>query len=88
MVFLWLKLEFILFCVDIVQDIASKGLGLVYESCDENLRAEMLDGLLDQLNSGRRTVQKVTDDTKLFEEGQLGKSPTGYVTNARASTVV
>lgn len=62
---------------EIVQDVASKGLGLVYEYSDEDLRKEMLEGLLNQLQSGRRDVAKVTGDTKLFEDGQLGKSPTG-----------
>lgn len=38
---------------------------------------ELLSALVKQLTSGTRQVTQVTDDTKLFEEGQLGKSPTG-----------
>ncbi|XP_015601340.2 proteasome adapter and scaffold protein ECM29 [Cephus cinctus] len=62
---------------DIVQDVASKGLGLVYDSSKEDERKALVSGLLEQLMQGRKTVAQVTSDTKLFEEGQLGKSPTG-----------
>ncbi|XP_066994237.2 proteasome adapter and scaffold protein ECM29 isoform X2 [Anabrus simplex] len=62
---------------DVVQDVASKGLGLVYESSDEEARSRLMGELLDQLTQGRRTVSQVTSNTKLFEEGQLGKAPTG-----------
>ncbi|XP_069674508.1 proteasome adapter and scaffold protein ECM29 isoform X2 [Periplaneta americana] len=62
---------------DIVQDVASKGLGLVYECGDEECRNRLVSELLEQLTSGRRSVAQVTSDTKLFEEGALGKSPTG-----------
>jgi proteasome component ECM29 len=63
--------------IDIVQDVASKGLGLVYECGDEESRSRLVSQLVDQLTSGRRSVAQVTGDTKLFEEGALGKSPTG-----------
>jgi proteasome component ECM29 len=66
-----------MFFIDIVQDVASKGLGLVYECGDEESRSRLVNHLLDQLMSGRRSVAQVTSDTKLFEEGALGKSPTG-----------
>lgn len=56
---------------------ASKGLALVYENTTEENKKELVSGLLDQLLTGRREVQKVSSDTKLFEEGQLGISPTG-----------
>ncbi|XP_012265500.2 proteasome adapter and scaffold protein ECM29 [Athalia rosae] len=62
---------------DIVQDIASKGLGLVYDSSEESDRKSLVSNLLEQLMQGRKTVTQVTSDTKLFEEGLLGKSPTG-----------
>lgn len=39
---------------------------------------ELLTALVKQLTSGTRQVTQVTEDTKLFEEGQLGKAPTGY----------
>jgi proteasome component ECM29 len=65
------------FFTDIVQDVASKGLGLVYDCGDEQSRSRLVSQLLNQLTSGRRSVAQVTSDTKLFEEGALGKSPAG-----------
>ncbi|OXU22910.1 hypothetical protein TSAR_016170 [Trichomalopsis sarcophagae] len=62
---------------DIVQDIASKGLYLVYTSCSEDKKAALVSAITNQLLHGRREVRKVTDDTQLFEEGALGKCPTG-----------
>nr|CAD7446900.1 unnamed protein product [Timema bartmani] len=62
---------------EIVQDVASKGLALVYESSGEESQAELVQDLLEQLTSGRRAAVQVTSDTQLFEEGALGKSPTG-----------
>ncbi|KYM93818.1 Proteasome-associated protein ECM29 like protein [Cyphomyrmex costatus] len=62
---------------DIVQDIASKGLSLVHINSKQEEREALVSKILDQFTQGRRTVQQVTADTKLFEEGQLGKSPSG-----------
>uniref|UniRef100_A0A6P7FNW0 Proteasome-associated protein ECM29 homolog n=1 Tax=Diabrotica virgifera virgifera TaxID=50390 RepID=A0A6P7FNW0_DIAVI len=62
------------FFVDIIQDVASKGLCVVYDTYKSE---ELLQALVKQLTSGSRQVAAVTSDTKLFEEGQLGQSPTG-----------
>ncbi|CAH2075093.1 unnamed protein product, partial [Iphiclides podalirius] len=62
---------------DIVQDVASKGLSLVYQNSDEDSRQALVGEIVDQLTSGKRSVSQVTEDTKIFEEGQLGKAPTG-----------
>ncbi|KAG7212048.1 hypothetical protein KM043_012404 [Ampulex compressa] len=62
---------------DIVQDIAAKGLGLVHVNSKKEDQDQLVSSILNQFTQGRRTVQQVTPDTKLFEEGQLGKSPTG-----------
>ncbi|KAB0794456.1 hypothetical protein PPYR_11295 [Photinus pyralis] len=59
---------------DIVQDVASKGLCLVY---DNSKSEELLNALVKQLTGGRRHVAQVSSDSKIFEEGQLGKAPTG-----------
>nr|CAH7763652.1 unnamed protein product [Callosobruchus chinensis] len=59
---------------DIIQDAASKGICVVYDTYKSE---ELLSALVRQLTSGKRQVAQVTDDTKLFEEGQLGKAPTG-----------
>ncbi|XP_026729465.1 proteasome-associated protein ECM29 homolog [Trichoplusia ni] len=62
---------------DIVQDVASKGLSLVYQNSDESQKQALVGQIIDQLTSGKRSVAQVTEDTKIFEEGQLGKAPTG-----------
>ncbi|XP_050090264.1 proteasome-associated protein ECM29 homolog [Anopheles aquasalis] len=62
---------------ELVQDVASRALGIVYSLSDAEGQEEMTHLLLDQLIGGRRDVRKVADDTKLFEEGVLGKAPTG-----------
>lgn len=64
------------FISEFVQDVASRGLGLVYELSDLG-QADLADSLLNQLLGGKRQVKQVTEDTKLFEEGVLGKTPTG-----------
>ncbi|RVE49284.1 hypothetical protein evm_006078 [Chilo suppressalis] len=62
---------------EIVQDVASKGLSLVYQNSDESQKQALVGQIIEQLTSGKRSVAQVTDDTKVFEEGQLGKAPTG-----------
>ncbi|KAJ1522342.1 hypothetical protein ONE63_002635 [Megalurothrips usitatus] len=62
---------------DIVQDAASKGLALVYESTSPEHREKLVTQLLDTLLSGRRAVQQVTADTQIFVEGEVGKAPGG-----------
>lgn len=66
--------NFLTFVLDIVQDVASKGLYLVFEYSKSE---ELLNALVEQLTSGKRQAVQVTDDTKLFEEGQLGTAPSG-----------
>ena len=61
---------------DLVQDAASKGIGVVYESCSEDQRDKMVNNLLDTLLGRKQEVNKVTKDTKVFQEGELGKMPT------------
>lgn len=50
---------------------------MVYENTTEENKKELVTKLLDQLLSGKRAVQQVSNDTKLFEEGQLGTTPSG-----------
>lgn len=57
-----------------MQDVASKGLCLVY---DISKSEELLAALVDQLTTGRRQAVQVTGETKLFEDGQLGSDPSG-----------
>ncbi|KAJ2947108.1 hypothetical protein O0L34_g16457 [Tuta absoluta] len=62
---------------EIVQDVSSKGLSLVYQNSDEGSKQALVNQIIEQLTSGKRSVAQVTSDTKIFEEGQLGKAPTG-----------
>ncbi|KAF7987486.1 hypothetical protein HCN44_003248 [Aphidius gifuensis] len=62
---------------EIVQDVGSKGICLVYDTSEESGRNELVSNLLNQLSDGRRAVTQVNPDTKLFEDGALGKAPTG-----------
>lgn len=57
---------------------ASRGLGLVYDLSDPQTQSDMANSLLNQMIGGRRQVKQVNDDSVLFEEGVLGKTPTGY----------
>ncbi|KAG7160614.1 Proteasome adapter and scaffold protein ECM29-like [Homarus americanus] len=40
-------------------------------------RQSMVEGLVQTLTEGKRTIQNVTDDTKIFQEGEMGKAPSG-----------
>ncbi|CRK95076.1 CLUMA_CG008554, isoform A [Clunio marinus] len=63
---------------ELVQDVASRGLGLIFSISNESDQSELSNILLDQLTAGNKgKVRQVTDDTQLFEEGVLGKTPTG-----------
>lgn len=52
-------------------------MGLVYELSDKNIQENLASSLLNQLLGGRSQVRQVNADTKLFEDGVLGKTPTG-----------
>lgn len=67
------------FISEFVQDVASRGLGLVYELSETQNQGNLAESLLQQLLGGKRQVNQVNEDTKLFEEGVLGKTPSGWV---------
>lgn len=62
-----------------MQDVASKGLYLVFEYSQSE---ELLKALVEQLTTGKRHAVQVTENTKLFEDGQLGTAPSGYAFNS------
>ncbi|KAI8147438.1 proteasome stabiliser-domain-containing protein [Fennellomyces sp. T-0311] len=63
---------------DFTQEVASKGLGLVYEYGDAKIKEDMLYSLVGTFTEGRTIqAQSVTDNTVLFEEGALGTTPDG-----------
>eukprot|EP01103_Thecamoeba_quadrilineata_P013200 TRINITY_DN3590_c0_g1_i1.p1 TRINITY_DN3590_c0_g1~~TRINITY_DN3590_c0_g1_i1.p1 ORF type:complete len:1957 (-),score=534.48 TRINITY_DN3590_c0_g1_i1:30-5876(-) len=62
---------------DVIQEVASRGLVLVYEhSGDKGSKGSLVSALVETLTQGKKMV-KVSDDTQLFPEGALGTSPTG-----------
>lgn len=52
-------------------------MGLVYSLCDAKDQSNLAETLLETIVGGRKTVKKVDDDSKLFEEGVLGRTPSG-----------
>lgn len=63
---------------ELVQDVASRGLGLIFSISNESDQSELSNLLLEQLSEGNKgKVNKVAEDTVMFEEGVLGKTPTG-----------
>eukprot|EP00210_Caulerpa_lentillifera_P004901 g4677.t1 len=64
---------------DITQEMASRGVSLIYSLGDESTKQTLLNGLTSVLSdpSKQGTKVKVEQDTKLFEEGQFGQVPGG-----------
>lgn len=63
---------------ELVQDVASRGLGIIFSMSSESDQAELSNLLLEQLTDGNKgKVRKVDEDSVIFEEGVLGKAPTG-----------
>jgi proteasome component ECM29 len=62
---------------ELVQDVASRGLGLIFSISNESDQSELSNLLLEQLTEGNKgKVTKVAEDTVVFE-GVLGKAPQG-----------
>lgn len=62
---------------EFVQDVASRGLALVFALSDEKTQGDLANELLAQMIGGKRSTNVVEMDTQLFPEGMLGKTPTG-----------
>uniref|UniRef100_A0A914UY02 Uncharacterized protein n=2 Tax=Plectus sambesii TaxID=2011161 RepID=A0A914UY02_9BILA len=62
---------------ELSQDVASKGMGLVYETGNVEQKQTMVAALVDSLTTGRKLKPRITDDTTVFEKGALGKTPGG-----------
>ncbi|XP_067172253.1 proteasome adapter and scaffold protein ECM29 isoform X5 [Apteryx mantelli] len=61
---------------ELSQDVASKGLGLVYELGSEQDQQELVTTLVDNLMTGKRAKHEVTGETVVFQGG-LSKTPDG-----------
>ncbi|KAG7272777.1 hypothetical protein CRUP_036837, partial [Coryphaenoides rupestris] len=62
---------------ELSQDVASKGLGLVYEMGGEADQQELVSTLVETLMTGKRAKHAVSDDTEVFQGEALGKAPDG-----------
>ncbi|KAM4809917.1 proteasome adapter and scaffold protein ECM29 [Rhinophrynus dorsalis] len=62
---------------ELSQDVASKGLGLVYELGSEQDQQELVSILVDTLMTGKRAKHEVSGDTEVFQGTSLGKTPDG-----------
>ena len=60
-----------------IQEVASRGLVLVYELSESTQKEALVSILVGTLMEGRRGNQPVSGDSKMFDEGTLGKAPTG-----------
>lgn len=63
---------------ELSQDVASKGLGLVYEMGGEGDQQELVSTLVETLMTGKRVKHAVSEDTEVFQEEALGKAPDGH----------
>ncbi|KAL5016584.1 hypothetical protein ScPMuIL_006173 [Solemya velum] len=62
---------------EVTQDIASKGLGMVYEKSSAEVKDSLVSNLVDTLMTGKRAKVEVTSDTQVFSGESLGKTPDG-----------
>eukprot|EP00794_Sanderia_malayensis_P008163 gene8163-9036_t len=62
---------------EITQDVASRGISLVYEQVEEEKKDELVSLLVERITTGKRPKTKVDENTELFGRGQLGASPEG-----------
>ncbi|XP_031695203.1 proteasome adapter and scaffold protein ECM29-like [Anarrhichthys ocellatus] len=63
---------------ELSQDVASKGLGLVYEMGGEADQQELVSTLVETLMTGKRVKHAVSEDTEVFQGEGLGKTPDGH----------
>uniref|UniRef100_A0A8B9G0W6 Ecm29 proteasome adaptor and scaffold n=1 Tax=Amazona collaria TaxID=241587 RepID=A0A8B9G0W6_9PSIT len=61
---------------ELSQDVASKGLGLIYELGSEEDQQELVTTLVDTLMTGKRAKHEMTGETVVFQGG-LSKTPDG-----------
>ncbi|KAG0331256.1 hypothetical protein BG004_001755, partial [Podila humilis] len=62
---------------EMTQEVASKGIGLVYELGDQSIRSQLVGSLVGMFGEGRKSAPKVTGETELFDGNALGQAPDG-----------
>jgi len=73
---------------ELVQEAASRGLGLVYEKGDQDIQDELVRDLVGSFSSDRSNIAgTVSEDTELFEAGALPTGEGQSVTTYKVSTL-
>ncbi|KFH67585.1 hypothetical protein MVEG_06317 [Podila verticillata NRRL 6337] len=62
---------------ELTQEVASKGIGLVYELGDQSIRSQLVGSLVGMFGEGRKAAPKITGETELFDGNALGQAPDG-----------
>ncbi|MCP9264700.1 hypothetical protein DINM_022843 [Dirofilaria immitis] len=69
------------------QQLASEGLGIIFELSSEEQKKRMVEELISTLSVGRKRVDPVSPDTRLFGKGELGNTPSGIIIQQAESAV-
>lgn len=56
---------------------ASKGIGLVYELGDQDIKRKLVDSLVEMFSEGKRPKETIERDTQLFDSNLMGQTPDG-----------
>lgn len=64
---------------ELMQDLASQGMSLVYELGDDAMKKNLVHALVGTLTGSgkRKRAVKLVQDSEVFQEGTIGESPTG-----------
>ncbi|GAB4835308.1 hypothetical protein Ancab_000217 [Ancistrocladus abbreviatus] len=64
---------------ELVQELASQGMSLVYELGDDSMKKNLVNLLVSTLTGSgkRKRFVKLVEDTEVFQEGTIGQSPAG-----------
>ncbi|VFQ85232.1 unnamed protein product [Cuscuta campestris] len=64
---------------ELIQELASQGLSIVYEIGDASMKKNLVDALVGTLTGSgkRKRAVKINEDSEVFQEGLIGESPTG-----------
>ncbi|VDK69522.1 unnamed protein product [Onchocerca ochengi] len=59
------------------QEVASEGLGVIFELGSEEQKKVMVEELVNTLSTGRKRLDPIAPNTRLFAKDELGTTPTG-----------
>lgn len=64
---------------ELIQDLASQGMSLVYELGDDLMKKSLVNALVGTLTGSgkRKRAVKLVEDSEVFQEGTIGESPSG-----------